>query len=508
MRNLPCHSPSVNTDQLPPHDDTAEAGALACILAASNGEAESNLDRLTLDDFYDVRHQAIFRALRCLKIDGKPLGVVSVSQWLRDKGELQAAGGLEYLAALPDATPSAANFPTYQTAIQACRVRRAVIRDCLEGQKLAENPAISTKVLADAWRRMLEGLASFDVGNEDPWLKQISDAAAIMELEIPPVVEIVEGITTEHSKLGIGSSSKSNKTWLAMDLGLSIAHGVTFLGHQTARRRVLYVNPELKEATFERRIQAIAKAKGIAVEPTWFNHLALRGKLAGITLNGIVSRIIRIAGRLQVEVVVLDSIYKLNTEGAENDSRDQTLFYNEVDRLTTEGKCTVIMIDHAGKGNQSEKEPLDVFRGSSVKGGDLDAAMILRRHEVEGCFRVDLIHRELPPVEPFVIGWNFPLMEARPELSPEAMKKAKGGRKAAHDPREFLAAIVETTAENSVSISAWAASAGVKRPTLQTYLPEMRSAGWIQTAGQGSSARQYITEKGKEIARKHQGEEQ
>jgi hypothetical protein len=40
-----------------------------------------------------------------------------------------------------------------------------------------------------------------------------------------------------------------------------------------------------------------------------------------------ISRIIKLAGHLQVEVVVLDSIYKLNTQGDENSSGDQTVFF-------------------------------------------------------------------------------------------------------------------------------------------------------------------------------------
>jgi predicted transcriptional regulator len=315
------------------------------------------------------------------------------------------------------------------------------------------------------------------------------------------VVEVVEGIVAEQSKLGIGSGSKSFKTWLSMDMGLSISHGVLFLGRKTIRHRVLYVNLELKPQTFERRLQAIAKAKGIVVDATWFLHLPLRGKLAGACLHDVVSRLIRFTVQLTVGVIIIDPAYKVNTEGLENDSRDQTLFFNEIDRITTEGNGTVILNDHSGKGNQSEKDPLDVFRGSSVKGGDLDAAMILRKHEIEGCFRVDLVHRELPPVEPFCIGWNYPLMELRADLSPDAMKRAKGGRPKTHDPRKLVAAIVDATAENPVSISAWAEAAGIKRQTLTGYLPELRVRGWVQTSGEGNTARQFLTEKGREAAR-------
>jgi predicted transcriptional regulator len=227
--------------------------------------------------------------------------------------------------------------------------------------------------------------------------------------------------------------------------------------------------------------------------------------MAGCCVHDIVSRIIRLARALQANVIILDPVFKLNVEGEENSSRDQTVFFNELDRLTTEAACTVILNDHSGKGNQSEKDPLDVIRGSSAKGGDLDAALVLRKHDVAECFRVDLVHRELPPVEPFVIGWQFPLMRPRPDLSADDMKKAKPGRTKAHDPEILCAAIANAAAENPISISKWANAAGISRQTLQSYLPGLRAKDWIATAGEGNNARQYLTEKGRLAARRARG---
>ncbi len=334
-----------------------------------------------------------------------------------------------------------------------------------------------------------------------PWLHLVEDGADMQARELPPIVEIGAGIVGEFSKLSIVSSAKSFKTRLTINMGLTIAHGMDFLGRKTTRRKVLYVNLELKRETFARRLQAIAKKLDIAIDRRWFCHLPLRGELAGLTVNGIVTRIITVAKEFGATVVIIDPLFKLNTEGEENSSRDQTLFCNELDRITTKGRCTAIFNNHSGKGNQSEKHPLDVIRGSSAKSGDLDAAIVLRKHEVADCFRMDLVHRELAPVEPFVISWRYPLMEVRSDLDPEAMKKPRGGRKAAHDPIRLLSFIVDGTAENPISISGWAKAVGISRQTLQPCLPTMRTKGWVSTVGEGSSARQYCTDKGREIVK-------
>lgn len=333
--------------------------------------------------------------------------------------------------------------------------------------------------------------------DQHPWLALVQDAADIMVEELPPVEEVVEGIVAEQSKLAIVSGAKSFKTWLTIYLALAISHGVKFLGRKSVRKRVLYVNLELKPKTFKRRLQAVAKALGMRVDKQWFHHLPLRGQMAGVSVHELVCRLIMIAKKFGAEVVVIDPVFKANTEGEENSSRDQTVFFNELDRITTEALCTVILNDHSGKGNQSEKDPLDVIRGSSAKGGDLDAAMVLRKHQEDGCFRIDLVHRELPPVEPFVVEWKYPLMELRNDLSANDMKKPKNvGALKKHDPKKILAAITHTTEAGPISISKWAELANVKRQTLQGYTDELRAKGWIATAGEGNTARQYITKKG------------
>jgi predicted transcriptional regulator len=389
------------------------------------------------------------------------------------------------------------------------------LRDIAASVRVIELPDVNGKPVKDAADYFAAGgqpaeldelIQAEPTVTTDAWNDLIEDGADLQNRDVPAVVEIVEGILPEAAKLSIVSSAKCFKTWTTIYMALAISHGIEFLGRATVRRRVLYVNLELKTATFTRRWQAIAKALNITVDRSWFSHLPLRGRLSGLTLREIVTRIIKVAKAKRASVIVVDPLFKLNIEGEENSSRDQTVFCNELDRLTTEGQCTAVFNDHSGKGNQGEKEPLDVIRGSSAKGGDLDAAMVLRKHLVAECFRVDLVHRELPPVEPFVIFWDYPLMRLRPDLSAEDVKKPTQGRKKAHDPEMLCSAIADTTMDNPISVNAWAKAAGINRTTLNDYLQELRKKGWIMTVGEGNSARQCLTDKGREAAKRWRGE--
>jgi phage/plasmid primase-like uncharacterized protein/DNA-binding MarR family transcriptional regulator len=330
------------------------------------------------------------------------------------------------------------------------------------------------------------------------WSLLLVDAAEAISKKIEDPVQIVEGLITECCKCVIGGGSKTYKTWMTMNLAVALTtRSGRFLGRACLPRRTLYVNLELRESTFNRRLQHITKAIGCKLEPGVLKELHLRGHLTQTTVKQAIDRIIAAATSFEAAVVILDPIYKLNLEGDENSSRDQTLLFNQLDRITTEAGCSLILNDHFSKGNQSEKDPLDAIRGSSAKGGDVDAAIVLRAHETKGSFRVDVIHRELPPVEPFVITWNFPLFESDTSLSAEDMKRAKGGK-----PSDFNYAAAMTSLcihGKPVNLTEWANIAGVDRKTLSRHTPEMRSNGWIETVGDGSSARQQPTEKGRTL---------
>lgn len=423
----------------PPHYGNPEKGALGCVIIA--GEAGGLFSKLKPDYFREKETSEIYASIERLLTSDQKVTVESLKFLHADTLE-----GVD----IYDWAPTHLDFPRHLEALQ----KRA-----------------------------------------NPWLELCEDAADIMVREIPPVNPIVENLLCPDAKLMLGGGSKSYKTWLTINLALCIAHGQPFLGWQTRRVRVLYANLELRPIAFDRRVQTLGKRLGFEIDREAMIHLPLRGKLSPDLATNI-DRLIDAAEIYDAKVVVADPIYKLN-HGDENAAHVQTALFNELDRLTAAG-CAVIINDHFGKGNQSEKDPLDAVRGSSAKGGDVDAAMILRKHDVDDHFRVDIVHRELPPVDPFVMGWKFPLMRREDELNPQDMKQAKPGRKRSVSDGELLAAIADSTPESPISVSQWATAVGKSRSTVLPHIEALRTRGFVATTGDGASGRKYITSKGLE----------
>ena len=98
-------------DQLPPHSPEAEMGVLGCILLDPDciDDCTARL-RAGASAFYDLRNRTIYEQVVAMRAAGEAVDAITLNQRLTDTGKLQAVGGLQYIASLPDSVPSASNL--------------------------------------------------------------------------------------------------------------------------------------------------------------------------------------------------------------------------------------------------------------------------------------------------------------------------------------------------------------------------------------------------------------
>jgi replicative DNA helicase len=119
-------------DRLPPHSIEAEQGVLGCVLLSPNENLGTCIEKFKkgLEVFYDLRHQVIFDTLTEMYDAKKPIDLITLQEHLKNKGQLEAIGGIPYLSALPDAVPSAANLEYYVEIVREKYVLRKMIQTC------------------------------------------------------------------------------------------------------------------------------------------------------------------------------------------------------------------------------------------------------------------------------------------------------------------------------------------------------------------------------------------
>jgi replicative DNA helicase len=120
-----------NLRKVPPQNLEAESSVLGGILL-DNEAINRVLELLIADDFYRESHRRIFRAMMELTDRSEPVDLVTLSDSLKSKAELEAVGGTAYLASLADLVPTAANISYYARIVREKSILRRLISSATE----------------------------------------------------------------------------------------------------------------------------------------------------------------------------------------------------------------------------------------------------------------------------------------------------------------------------------------------------------------------------------------
>lgn len=119
-------SKDASLQKLPPQSIEAEESILSTILL-DNGTLLDILEILSPEDFYRTAHQKIFAAIAELFAKAEPVDLVTLTNFLRDKNQLEDIGGAAYLARLVDTVPSAINVEHYARLVRDKSSLRSLI---------------------------------------------------------------------------------------------------------------------------------------------------------------------------------------------------------------------------------------------------------------------------------------------------------------------------------------------------------------------------------------------
>jgi replicative DNA helicase len=112
--------------RVPPHSVEAEQSVLGGLMLDNNAW-DKIADFLDIDDFYQYDHRIIFQHTVKLINGNRPADVITVYESLNSTGKSEEVGGLSYLNALAQNTPSAANIRRYAEIVRDRSVLRKLI---------------------------------------------------------------------------------------------------------------------------------------------------------------------------------------------------------------------------------------------------------------------------------------------------------------------------------------------------------------------------------------------
>jgi len=148
----------MDIGRIPPHDVDAEQAILGSMLTDKDAVIAA-LEVLKEDAFYREDNKLIFGAISNLYLRNEPIDIITVKAELVEMGDLEKAGGIEYLAELPLKVPTTANVERYVKIVEEKYILRNLISTSNELIALGYDETEEVDSIMDVAERRIFDLA-------------------------------------------------------------------------------------------------------------------------------------------------------------------------------------------------------------------------------------------------------------------------------------------------------------------------------------------------------------
>ena len=117
--------------KVPPQDIEAEQAVVGSMLTDQDAVVAA-IETLKSEDFYREDNKIIYEAILNIYNRAEPIDIITLKSELSSMGKLDAVGGLEYIAQLPDKVPTTSNVDRYIKIVQDKAMLRNLIKTANE----------------------------------------------------------------------------------------------------------------------------------------------------------------------------------------------------------------------------------------------------------------------------------------------------------------------------------------------------------------------------------------
>ncbi|MEX0965670.1 MAG: replicative DNA helicase [Bacteroidia bacterium] len=155
----------MNIGKVPPQAPDLEEAVLGGLMLEKDAITEV-LDILKPESFYRQEHISIYKAMLQLFEKSQPVDILTVTNELRQMGELEKVGGAFYISQLTNRVTSAANIEYHSRVIAEKFLLRELIRISGNIQQEAFDESTDVFDLLDDVERELYGVSSGNIRNQ------------------------------------------------------------------------------------------------------------------------------------------------------------------------------------------------------------------------------------------------------------------------------------------------------------------------------------------------------
>lgn len=394
-------------DRVPPHNHEAEQSVIGAIILEPQALITAS-EIVMADDFYHIAHQKIFQTMLTLSDKGKAIDVVTVTEELSAKKELEDVGGLSYLTELASAVPTAANIAHYAKIVEEKALLRRLIR---VATKIAEDGYTREDeveiLLAEAEKKMLEVANRKNAGDfkhvKDVLVQTFDNIEQLQSREgdvtgIPTGFRDLDKMTAGFQRndlIIVAARPSVGKTAFALNVAQSVA--------VKARENVAIFSLEMgadqlvmRMLCAEGNIDAQRLRTGALEPEDWRKLTMAMGSLSnsgifiddspGVRMTDIRAKCRRLAKENGLGMILIDYLQLILGSGKPGENRQQEV--SEISRslkgLARELKVPVIALSQLSRGveQRQDKRPMmsDLRESGSIE-QDADIVAFLYRDD-------------------------------------------------------------------------------------------------------------------------------
>ncbi|MEK4630477.1 MAG: replicative DNA helicase [Solibacillus sp.] len=394
-------------DRVPPHNNEAEQSVLGAIFLEPQALITAS-EIVIADDFYHIAHQKIFQTMLNLSDKGKAIDVVTVTEELSAKKELEDVGGLSYLTELANAVPTAANIAHYAKIVEEKALLRRLIR---VASKIADDGYTREDevevLLAEAEKKMLEVSNRKNAGDfkhvKDVLVQTFDNIEQLQSRDgdvtgIPTGFRDLDKMTAGFQRndlIIVAARPSVGKTAFALNVAQSVA--------VKARENVAIFSLEMgadqlvmRMLCAEGNIDAQRLRTGALEAEDWSKLTMAMGSLSnsgifiddtpGVRITDIRAKCRRLAKEQGLGMILIDYLQLILGSGKPGENRQQEV--SEISRslkgLARELKVPVIALSQLSRGveQRQDKRPMmsDLRESGSIE-QDADIVAFLYRDD-------------------------------------------------------------------------------------------------------------------------------
>lgn len=394
-------------ERMPPQNIEAEQAVLGAVLIKKEALTEVQ-EILKPEDFYREAHRIVYSAMEDLFINNEAVDLVTLTEQLRKKDQLDKVGGLAFVTALANSVPTAANVIYHAKIVREKAELRSLIDAATEiaGKAYEDADEVET-IMDEAEKKILSIAASRTVSDFEPiksiLMNSIDRISTLYESKggltglstgFKDLDALTSGLQASDLVL-VAARPSMGKTAFTLNIAAHAAmhgHSVAFFSLEMSKEQLVQ-----RMLCSEGAIDSQRLRTGQLEGEEWGKLIGTADKLSkakiyiddtpGITVMELRSKARRLKAEHGLELVVIDYLQLMQGRSARNgDSRQQEI--SEISRslkaLARELNVPVVALSQLSRSVESrqvKKPMLSDLRESGSLEQDADIVMFLYRED-------------------------------------------------------------------------------------------------------------------------------